>query len=97
MQPDSGRQQQRVCADIRQDDHVIDVEPRHIEGEFFNCLMGRHVGQLVLTAPERLYQRLGAEMEGDASELVEAFVMRGGADPALADKEDFFCHGLPYL
>jgi hypothetical protein len=33
-------------------------------------------------------------MEGDAAELVEAFVMRGGADPALADKEDFLGHGL---
>ena len=38
--------------------------------------------------PPGLDEGLGAEVEGDAAELVEALVVGGGGDPAFADEQD---------
>jgi hypothetical protein len=94
MQPDSGRKQQRIRTDVRQDDGVIGIEAGHVEGKFFHRFMGGHIGQVVFAAFQCLDQRLCPEVEGNAAELVEAFVMSGGTDPAFADEEDFFRHDL---
>ena len=73
---------------------VVGVQPLHLEGELLHRLMRGHVGQLELRALQRRHQRLGAEMEGHAAELVEALVVRGRRDPAFADQKHLRCHAV---
>ncbi|MNK99933.1 hypothetical protein D3C87_1203500 [compost metagenome] len=92
VQPNRRRQKQRIGTDVREDDRVIRIQPRHIEGKFLDSIMSRQVGQLVFTTFERLYQRFRAQVKGDAAELVEALVVSGGADPAFAHEKYFLYH-----
>lgn len=92
VQPDRGRQKQRVGADVRQDDRIIAGQSIHLEGELLGGLVRGHVGDAKAFGFERGDEGLSSEMKGHAAELVEPFVVRGRAHPAFADEKQFLGH-----
>jgi hypothetical protein len=99
MQPDVRVQQQRVGADIAQQQRAILLQALERGREIGSGLMGRHVGERERAVGQRRHQPICTEVKGRRVELVEALDMGCCRHPGLAGQQHallhLVAHGLP--